>query len=88
MVLTDQQIISFIIDELKKVGELHFREDDLYKTFLAGKEIVTPLEEDISKKFIDLDYKYFKDDLSKHLEKHDIPFVLMDDNLDIFASKR
>lgn len=91
MVLTDQQIILFIIDELKKTGELHFRGDDLYKTFLAGKEIAIPipLEETVPKKFIDLDYKYFKNELFKHLEKHDIQFILGEnDNLDIFINRQ
>lgn len=90
MILTDQQMIDFIIDEMKKVGKLHFRDNDLYKTFLAGKEIEfrAPAEEMLPSEFVSLDYKYFKDELFSYLKKHNIPFIrLGDDNIDIFASK-
>lgn len=75
---------------MKKAGKLHFRGDDLYKTFLAGKEIEfrAPPEEMLPSEFVSLDYKYFKEELFDYLKKHNIPFIrLEDDNLDIFASK-
>lgn len=90
MILTNQEIINFIIDEVKKTGKLHFRGYDLYKTFLAGKEIEfrAPPEEMIPSKFVELDYKYFKEELFNNLKKRDIPFILLENNdLDIFASK-
>lgn len=90
MILTNMQISDFIMDELKKVGRLHFRGDDLYKTFLAGKEIElrVPPEEFLPSEFVDLDYKYFKEEFLNYLRKHDIPsIVLEDDSLDIFTSK-
>lgn len=94
MILTDQQIINFMIDEVKKTGKLHFRGDDLYETFTAGKEIeprtlqAPPSEGMLPSEFVNLDYKYFKEELFNHLKKHNIPFIrLEEDNLDIFASK-
>jgi len=90
MILTNQQMIDFIIDEMKKTGKLHFRGDDLYKTFLAGKEIEfrAPVEEMLPSEFVSLDYKYFKDELFNYLKKHNIPFIVLEyDNLDIFTGK-
>lgn len=90
MILTNQQMIDFIIYEMKKTGKLHFRKDDLYKTFLAGKEIEfrIPPEELVPSEFVALDYKYFKDELFDYLKKHNIPFIILEnDNLDIFSSR-
>lgn len=90
MVFTNQQIIDFIIDEVKRAGKFHFRGDDLYKTFLAGKEIEfrAPPEDMLPSEFVALDYKYFKDELFDYFKKHDIPFIkLENDNLDIFSSE-
>ena len=96
MILTNQQITDFIIDEVKKTGKLHFRKDDLYKTFLAGKEIesqappedIENMEDVLPSQFINLDYGYFKEELFSYLKKHNVPFIrLEDDSLDIFASK-
>ena len=90
MVLTNRQMIDFTIKETKKASKLHFRGDDLYKTFLAGKEIDlhAPPEELLPSEFISLDYKYFKEELFSHLKKYNIPFIILgDDNLDIFVSK-
>lgn len=90
MVFTNQQIIDFIIDETKRAGKLHFRGNDLYKTFLAGKEIEfrAPPEDMLPSEFVALDYKYFKDELFNYLKKHDIPFIrLENDSVDIFSSK-
>lgn len=90
MVLTNQQIIDFIIDETKKVGKLHFRGDDLFRTFLAGKEIefkISP-EEMLPSSFIEIDYQNFKNELFNYLKKHDISFIRLEkDNLDIIVNK-
>lgn len=93
MILTNQQMIDFMIDEVKKTGKLHFRKDDLYKTFLAGKEIEfqappEDIEDMLPSQFINLDYKYFKEELFSYLKHHNVPFIsLEDDGIDIFASK-
>lgn len=93
MVLTNQQMVNFIIDQVKKTGKLHFRKDDLYKTFLAGKEIEfhTPSEDKedmLPSQFINLDYRYFKEELFSYLKKNNVPFIrLKDDDLDIFSNK-
>lgn len=89
MVLTNQQIIDFIIDETKKVGKLHFRGDDLFRTFLAGKEIefkISP-EEMLPSSFIEIDYQNFKNELFNYLKKHEISFtILTNDDIDIFIN--
>ena len=85
MILTNQQIIDFIMNEVKKTGKLHFRKDDLFKTFLAGKDIEfqEDIEDMLPSQFIILDYRYFKEELFSCLKMQNVPFIILEDDDDV-----
>ena len=92
MIMTDQEIIDFILKGLKEINKISFRDNDLLNTFLTGKDLISPNlyypEVKILPELIQTDYQYFKQKLIDHLSRNQIPFIQgPEDFLDIFANR-
>ncbi len=92
MIMTDQEIIESIIKRLEKSNKISFRGNDLLKTFVAGKDLISSYtdlsEEEILPKLAQTDYQYFKHKLINYLSKNQIPFIQgPEDFLDIFGNE-
>ncbi len=87
---TDQEIIRSIIERLKKSNKISFRDNDLLKTFISGKDLTSSYmytqDEETLIKLTKEDYQNFKQKLIKYLSDTQIYFIqLSEDSLDIFS---
>ena len=88
MVMTDRDIISSIIKDLKNTHKVSFRNNDLLNTFIVGKDLMSPYINMLLPELVQTDYHYFKQKLIDYLSIHNIYFIQKsDDFLDIFYDK-
>ncbi len=94
MVMTDREIIDSIIKGLKESRKISFRDNDLLRTFIAGKDLTSPdlyyPEMKMLPDLVQTDYQYFKQKLIDYLSRNQMSFIQGpqdSDFLDIFSDK-